>query len=438
MSKIQEFSLTAVSLLFLLVACVPAGGLEPVLEESTAVPTPTSALDFSGVHIRLHNAANQDFDRVELTIGEETMQVSPLTVGDTSAMQTFTAVPHPPTIRATIGDAVYEWLADPSTGNNLIAGGEYTFELTLENEELAVMILMENPILQDAQYYAADLGIPLPEAVTRLETQQRLEEQITTLNASLEANESDTFAGLWLQHEPTYAVVVAFSENGEETIARYVTDDSELAQLIEVRQMQYTYTQLQTDLQTANRILQQANFLVSSGINVMGNQVELYITDQAAFDAALAKTGESLPDSVVVITTYEPVGENPPFDITPMPDVFMPQLKIRDSAFMEALLIGQLVVEDGCLRVKSDYSNYLVIWQADYFLTEQDGRTQILDETGEVVAEVGQQVYMGGGEMPSVNESELRQPIPAACGGPYWRMGNFLPEEYIPNVTGQE
>jgi flagellar basal body rod protein FlgC len=167
----------------------------------------------------------------------------------------------------------------------------------------------------------------------------------------------------------------------------------------------------------------------------MENRVVVDITDQAAFDKAIAEAGFQLPESVVVNSVYESVGESPPFEITPVPDVFMPQLKRRDVGFMEALLIGELVVDEGCLRVRGENENHLVIWQADYFLTDNNGVLEILDETGEVVARVGEPIYLGGGEQRTVDNAELRRPIPEACGGPYWRMGEFLPEEYIPKVA---
>ncbi|MCZ7671809.1 MAG: hypothetical protein M5U34_34105 [Chloroflexi bacterium] len=115
----------------------------------------------------------------------------------------------------------------------------------------------------------------------------------------------------------------------------------------------------------------------------------------------------------------------------------MPQLKQRDVAFMDALLIGELVVEEDCLRIHDSNTDEstLVIWQADYFLNDNHGIVEIVDETGTVVARVGEMVYMGGGEQATVNNDELRESIPEQCGGPYWRMGQFLPEEYIPNVS---
>ena len=174
----------------------------------------------------------------------------------------------------------------------------------------------------------------------------------------------------------------------------------------------------------------------ASRIDVQENQVEITVTDRAAFDAALAASGAELPPSVAISTVYEPLGETPPFAVTPAADVFMAQLKRRDVAFMEALLGGELVIDKGCLRVQNENESYLVIWQVDYFLTDKDGVLEILDETGTAVAEVGEMVYMGDGEQVSVRDAELRQPIPEICGGLYQRIGQFLPEAYIPDDGG--
>lgn len=124
--------------------------------------------------------------------------------------------------------------------------------------------------------------------------------------------------------------------------------------------------------------------------------------------------------SVVVITTYEPVEENSPFEVTPVPDFFMAQLKHRDVAFMEALIIDDLIAEDGCLRIEGEAESHLIIWQADYSLHDNNGRLEILDEMGKVVAQVGEKVYLGGGEQRTVDNGELLEPLPAQCSGPYF------------------
>lgn len=288
---------------------------------------------------------------------------------------------------------------------------------------------------QDAQQYAEEMGISLEEALARLSVQS--EEAISHLQNQLQTHEAETFAGLWLQHQPEFRVVVAFTQDGAETIGRYVAADSELFNLIELRPAQYSYAQLEADQQAVIQILEAVQQPAGVGIMVMDNRVSLDITDRAAFEAALADANLTLPESVVVHASYEPVGENPPFAINPVPNVFMAQLKQRDAVFLTALLIGDLVVKEGCLRIEDVYSgeSHLVIWQADYFLSNEQGNLVILDETGTVVAQVGERVYLGGAGQSTINEAELRQPLPDSCDGPYWRMGQFLPEEYIPNVS---
>jgi len=286
--------------------------------------------------------------------------------------------------------------------------------------------------LQDVEMMASDLGIPVEEALRR----QEYTGAISELQARLRANEADSFAGLWIEHEPQYRVVAAFTGDAQEILAQYVDSDHPLADVVEARSATYTYEQLMADQHTAGRLLEQMGFSAASGIDVQENQVEIFVTDRAAFEAALAASGAELPPSVVVTITYEPVGEIPPFAVTPVPEVFMAQLKQRDAAFMEALLSGKLVIDNGCLRVQNDNESYLVIWQADYFLTDNDGVLEILDETGTAVAEVGEIVYMGGGEQAGVRDAELRQPVPEPCGGPYWRMGQFLPEARLPDAGG--
>ena len=73
-------------------------------------------------------------------------------------------------------------------------------------------------LAMDAQYYAKDYGVELSEAIRRL----TLQEPIGKLGATLESNEAGTLGGFWIQHEPEYRVVAAFTKDGEKTMAKYV------------------------------------------------------------------------------------------------------------------------------------------------------------------------------------------------------------------------
>ena len=128
------------------------------------------------------------------------------------------------------------------------------------------------------------------------------------------------------------------------------------------------------------------------------------------------------------VSTFEPPGDDIPFAVTPDPTVHFPQLRTRSAAFMEALLQGKLAVIEGCLRVAGSGDGHLVIWQPDFFVNNNEGVIEILDRNGEVVARVGEEIRIGGGEVPLTEELKqlLREPVPEQCGGPYWSMGELV------------
>lgn len=287
---------------------------------------------------------------------------------------------------------------------------------------------VSDALRRDAEAMAEQLDISVDEAIRRA----MLQDPIGTLGAELERQEADTFAGLWIQHEPEYRVVVAFTRNGEKTIRRYV-ENAPLAKLIEVRGAEATLAELQAIQEEAHRLLEELGLSVSSGINVQENRVELYVTDRPLFDATLQEANAQLPGHVEVITIYEPLGDDIPFVVTPDPTIHFPQLRTRSATFMLALLVGKLVVEEGCLRVVGNGgdSSHLVIWQPDYFLNNNEGVIEIWDREGEVVARVGEEVRMGGGEAVLTEKllRQLREPLSEQCEGPYWLMGELVSDE---------
>ncbi len=131
------------------------------------------------------------------------------------------------------------------------------------------------------------------------------------------------------------------------------------------------------------------------------------------------------------VSTYEPLGDDIPFAVTPDPTVHFPQLRTRSAAFMEALLQGKLAVTEGCLRVTGSGRSHLVIWQPDFFVNNNEGVIEILDRNGEVVARVGEEIRIGGGEVPLTEKLKqlLREPLPEQCRGPNWSMGELVSSE---------
>ena len=110
--------------------------------------------------------------------------------------------------------------------------------------------------------------------------------------------------------------------------------------------------------------------------------------------------------------------------ITPTSPIFFPQM--WSTTYMDAGIMGQLIVEENCLRLKNTEGNtsYLLIWPTGFRVREKDNLIQIFDETDEFVAKEGDEVTLFGGEVPEKFRSDLEQQMgqefPEECLGPYW------------------
>ncbi|MBN1641225.1 MAG: hypothetical protein JXA09_08315 [Anaerolineae bacterium] len=281
---------------------------------------------------------------------------------------------------------------------------------------------LPTPIPGDAQRHesggaSAGSGRATPAAIAP----EGLYDQIASLQASLAQRESDTFAGLWVQNEPEVRVFVAFTRDGQETVRPYV-EGTPLAGTIVAQPADYTLVELLAAEAEVGRIVRELGFPFTWMVDVEGNRVKLLVTARAAFEAALKDANVELPDCVAVIETYVPPGQAPA-GITPVPGVAFPQLQAGSTVHLDLdPLRGELVLEDGCLRVRtSDGASRLVIWQPGYYLSSDQGAIEIVDREGRVVWRVGEQIALGLASVPDW-ERQLREPLPAHCPGPYWVM----------------
>lgn len=290
---------------------------------------------------------------------------------------------------------------------------------------------LDDPAVQDALQYAEDMGVSPEEAVSRMEVQQALGE--SGLEPALMANEADTFAGLWLEHEPEYRVVVAFTRDGEQTIQPYVEGES-FADFVEVRDdYRYTLGELREAQQQAMQTLLGLGIATSSGIDVKENEVTLTVGNPALLQEELEAAELALPEPVVVeaidpndlsetlrggVGTYEgPEGQT----------IYLPR-QAPTEVYLEAEVDGLLLLdENGCLRLEDERldEQRLILWHADHTLRFGD-RIEVLNGSGEVVARVGEEIHGGGGYLDSQAPAIPGMPI-AACPGPYIVLGMLPP-----------
>jgi len=153
----------------------------------------------------------------------------------------------------------------------------------------------EDGLMADAQTYAAEYGVTEEEALRRM----HLEREAGALNAALEANEQATLAGLWIQHEPDFRVIASFTERGTETIRSYITGEP-LEDIVEVRLAAVTLADLKAEQMSAMQTVRHLGIHADSEIDVIQNRVKLGVLDRRQLDSALANSGASLSERVVV------------------------------------------------------------------------------------------------------------------------------------------
>ena len=123
---------------------------------------------------------------------------------------------------------------------------------------------------------------------------------------------------------------------------------------------------------------------------------------------------------IIVLATRTP-------DVSPTPSVsFFPVQKEVQTTILGALLQGELVLDNGCLRVHDE----LILWPYGYSLKTEDKEIRVIDDRGQSVAHVGHHVRLGGGQIPAFfAEEKLGHPLPEGCDGPYFLAGEVVTDE---------
>jgi hypothetical protein len=310
-----------------------------------------------------------------------------------------------------------------------------------KNEPTAVVEPTPGEALQDdAAEYARQFGVSQEEALRRL----RVQNEIGGLGAALQRDEAETFAGLWIQHEPNFGVVAAFTRDGEQTIQPYLEGKS-YAGLVEVKTFPYSLRELESAQQRAIRISEELGIPITSFISVQENRVIIVVGNPEMFQEEIRSAGRELPELVEVVAidpdrltdTLRGGIETYPRSGGGM--IYFPR-QAPTNAYTEALLEGTLILDpNGCLRVESEGGDALgddsplVLWRHDFALQVEDDVIEILNGEGQVVGRVGEAIRMGGGETSAKAVPGL--PI-EACPGPYWALGEFknLAAQAIPDI----
>jgi len=271
-------------------------------------------------------------------------------------------------------------------------------------------------------------GVSVEEAYERL----RAEDPIGTLQAELAEREAETFAGLWIENEPYYRVIVAFTQDGEKTLEPYLKNRTIPG--LEVRTARTSLAKLEMIQAQTRRELDKLDFEVDVFLSVQDNCVEVHVSDRAWFESELRRVGAQLPDGVelVVVEGNSTARDKDLLLTPPVPGIAFPRQKPAEGfrEYMMAELVGTLRLEGACLYVQSlGGESLLPIWPPEFTLRVEGDQVLVIDGEGQVAARAGEEVYMSGGYVGVTDEWVLQQ-IPVACQGGYFVVGN----EVRPNL----
>ena len=151
-----------------------------------------------------------------------------------------------------------------------------------------------DPAMLDYVMMAVHLDISVEEAQRR----EEIEDSFRGLGSRLEAEEPETFGGLWLQQQQPFRVVVAFTRDGEETLTRYIS--KEQMQYVLVLEVAYSYAELRHFHDIVAHALREREVLFNYWTDVMNNKVCFRVADRTAIDEAVAAGTLTIPEAVEI------------------------------------------------------------------------------------------------------------------------------------------
>lgn len=156
-------------------------------------------------------------------------------------------------------------------------------------------------LVEDARWYARDAGVPLKEAIRRLQMQD--DPLPTDLERKLKKEEPHSYAGLWLRHKPDYGITVALtgdSEAAAEKVRRFV-EGTQWEGTVNIKHVEASLVELNAARAEAEGTFDRLGIGYASGSNIFKNRMEIYVTNRDRVLRKLGTAGLEMPEHVVVI-----------------------------------------------------------------------------------------------------------------------------------------
>jgi hypothetical protein len=257
-------------------------------------------------------------------------------------------------------------------------------------------------------------------------------DSIGAVAQAVSEKEGATFAGLWIEHQPRYRVVVAFTRDAARTLAKYTRDP-----LFEpLDRPGPTLAELTASQERITRIFADRGYRWASAARMEQNgKVVIELAQEAAPIRAAAARGEfDLPSWIELKEPRPlPVPAPPPPRAGDLRVKAFPQLRHRTDMYMSTLVgvpptAATLELRDGCLVLTTATDSRVALWGAEVALDLSDpAQVSILDRLGGVRIRAGERVSLRGlqpGVEEARNKAEKVGESPA-CPGPYRVVDGF-------------
>ena len=275
--------------------------------------------------------------------------------------------------------------------------------------------------MPEVKLYAERFNVSLSEAVRRLNQQDSVDDY----HKLLRQNHAKVFAGLYIEHEPKYRIVVQFANDIPAGVTRDVPDS--VRKDIEYRKVRFSLAELEMAQEEAMGLLFDRGLDFPSSINLSKNLVEIYASSREEGNAFLDAIDTSLAEK---ITITDPIV----LDL-PEPGVGEVQREVIAIREMEAAP-GIITYEDGCLFLEKTSERYTLVWwpRLRPIVYEERGIVEIIEPNHEPLTIIlnEQAVIVGGGftEHPQGPEFDVvdGNADVGSCPPPYWLAGTVRPE----------
>jgi hypothetical protein len=129
-------------------------------------------------------------------------------------------------------------------------------------------------------------------------------DSIGAIQTAMHTKETATFAGLWIEHQPNYRVVVAFTRGGAKTLAKYTRDPL----FVPINRAGATWAQMRA---TQERLWKELEAVQARPTTASADEMKGRVEISLATDLAVVRKAER--EGRIKIPSYVTLIEPPPF-----------------------------------------------------------------------------------------------------------------------------